>query len=359
MPSKIPPVQTPDERHASAGVDAASQGKPDRSVRKRLRQLLTRRLTREEVTWCYRTVLGREPESEAALQMHLDAGSLRQLVEAFLRSEEYASKRPLRRYHPIPLPAARIDTGSDPVHLAAAVAKVRATWSHLGQVRPHFSVLTNQRFLPENLPQSIEHFWASGELEAEGVVAMLSAHRLAPAGAVCVEYGCGVGRVTVGLARHFGQVHGYDISDGHLAEARARVDACALGNVQLHLCADAILEELTPCDVFYSRIVLQHNPPPLMAELVKMALSALRPGGIAIFQLPIYAEGYTFDLDAWLASPPAMDMEMHCLPQSLVFRLIAQAGCIPLEVREDDSAGDQRYISNLFIVQRPPAEECT
>lgn len=316
--------------------------------------LRNRQDVRDDVVWCYRVLLGREPESEEAVRAHVRRGGLRPLVESFIASAEFAQRRSLRWFHPIPTPQARVDVGANAQQMQAAIAKVRGTWSHLGESRPHHSVLTNDMFLPDSLPIYIDHFWTTGDEEAKQVGALLAAHGASPEGKTCVEYGCGVGRVTTGLARQFVQVHGYDISPGHLAEAEARMRSQGLRNVELHLCADSLLQPLEPCDVFYSRIVFQHNPPPLMATLVRSALDALTPGGIAIFQLPVHATGYTFDLNAWLAAGPADDMEMHCLPQSVVFRIVAEAGCLPLEVREEDSTGDGSYISNLFVVQRPP-----
>lgn len=319
----------------------------------RVRQAFGAGVTREDVRWCYRALLGRAPESEDAVLAHLRHGHWWALVEAFVSSDEFRFAQSARAVYPLPLPAQRIDVEVDAAQMQAAVERVRGTWSQLGIERPHFSVMTNEQFLPANLPGSIEHFWASGDIEADQVVAIMAAHGAAPAGQVCVEYGCGVGRVTGALARQFEHVHGIDISPGHLALARQRLDELGCRNFTLTLCPDTVVGALPPCDVYYSRIVLQHNPPPLIHALVQAALAALKPGGLAIFQVPTYAAGYSFDIAAWLAAEAPQDMEMHCLPQRYIFSAIAAAGCVPLEVREDDSTGDGRYISNVFVVQRP------
>jgi hypothetical protein len=46
-------------------------------------------VSREDVIWCYRTLLNREPESEAAIRSHSNTRSLRDLVEGFVRSPEF------------------------------------------------------------------------------------------------------------------------------------------------------------------------------------------------------------------------------------------------------------------------------
>jgi sulfatase maturation enzyme AslB (radical SAM superfamily) len=55
--------------------------------------LLQKSVTAEDVIWCYRTFLGRDPESEAAVLPHLKHGSFKSLAQSFAGSEEYAAKQ--------------------------------------------------------------------------------------------------------------------------------------------------------------------------------------------------------------------------------------------------------------------------
>ena len=50
-------------------------------------------VSRQEVVWCYRSLLGREPESEAAILQHLQAKNFKVLVECFVESPEFAENR--------------------------------------------------------------------------------------------------------------------------------------------------------------------------------------------------------------------------------------------------------------------------
>ena len=127
----------------------------------------------------------------------------------------------------------------------------------------------------------------------------------------------------------------------------------ATTNIVFRLCADDPLAELEPCDLFYSTIVFQHNPPVVITRLIRNALSCLKPSGIALFQVPTYQLGYRFKTAEWLASEHAPDMQMHCLPQARIFELVAEEGCVVLEVREDDWAGPRnRRISNSFVIKK-------
>jgi hypothetical protein len=46
-------------------------------------------VSREDIIWCYRTLLGRDPESEAAILDHAKSTGLRDLVEQFVQSQEF------------------------------------------------------------------------------------------------------------------------------------------------------------------------------------------------------------------------------------------------------------------------------
>ena len=47
------------------------------------------------------------------------------------------------------------------------------------------------------------------------------------------------------------------------------------------------LDTLPEFDLFFSMIVLQHNPPPLIALMLEKIAARLRPGGVAVFAVGI------------------------------------------------------------------------
>ena len=310
----------------------------------------------DAVTWGYRFFLGREPESPEVVAAHLGAKDEIQLAQVLMSSPEFTARRRqffLRLVEMSELVPLEVESEATPVEIAACLEKIKAAWSHLGNVSPHFSVLTDKKFLPNNLPKAIDDFWESGRLEAEQVLRTLERHGFTFSGKTCVEYGCGVGRTTTALSPRFARVDAYDISPAHLDLARQRAHELGVNNVRFHECSANMLGKLAACDAFYSRIVFQHNPPPVIAELIRAALRALRPPGIAIFQVPSYMSGYRFKLGEWLETDHPLDMQMHCLPQHKIFEIIAELRCAVLEVREDGATGARdRTISNTFVVRK-------
>lgn len=318
-------------------------------------------VTRDEVVWCYRLLLGREPESEAVVQNQLRATSRVDLILGFLTSMEFSNNTPSFTALQSTLTwmegrPPRIDVDIGEAKLKAMLERVKEVWRRLGTSAPHWSVMSDQQFMPENIGSNIGRFWASGEEDTELFHRTLQRVGLTDlASKTCLEYGCGVGRMSGPISRLFATLHACDISPPHLEMARRRLRDLGRDNVVFHEMPSDPLARLPRCDVYFSRIVIQHNPPPVMQALVCAALECLTPGGIAVFQVPSYMVGYEFDADAYLAQAfdPDVGFEMHCLPQTAVFSLILEAGCELLELHEDGAGGaPRRLFSNTFVVRK-------
>jgi SAM-dependent methyltransferase len=315
----------------------------------------TDKITSDDVVWCYRSILGREPESPQVVQRHLaQTKDFRSMVLKFINSLEYQQKKSPQP-QALDGPPTHIEIDASEADILKLRDRIRTAWTNLGATRPHHSVLTRSEYLPQNMSsEAADRFWASGLREVGLIQSILKRHGFHHTNVKdCVEYGCGVGRVTVPLATVFRKVNAYDISQTHLDLAVRRASELKIENIKYHLCLVEVAEHnLDNCDFFYSRIVFQHNPPPIIRELIKAALASLRAGGMAIFQVPTYNPAYSFRVQEYFARGRPPGMEMHCIPQAAVFSLVNASGCRVLEVREDNAAGGQ-WLSNTFAVARP------
>ena len=232
---------------------------------------------------------------------------------------------------------------------------VENSWRTLGESEPHWSVLTKPKFKSDRIANSSDDFYASGELDIQLFKEAASRCGVAlPLNGTCFELGCGVGRVTIWLSKSFHRVIGVDISPSHLALAEQTLRQGGCHNVELSLVnrPDAF-DKLPRFDSFFSVIVLQHNPPPVMRWLLKTILSKLRSGGIGFFQLPTSLPYYSFDAAAYFAQLPIdRGMEMHALPFSVVLEILNETGCELLEARDHvwTSTGD--LVSLSFFVRK-------
>jgi 2-polyprenyl-3-methyl-5-hydroxy-6-metoxy-1,4-benzoquinol methylase len=318
-------------------------------------------ITLEEVTYAYRLLFGREPESAAVVNHYAtEVADIRALRELFINSAEFQSavasvlapRAPRPGFNGPPMV---VDLSASPEKLAALFTKVSEQWHHLGETEPHWSVLTNDSYFQDSFHMNREAFYASGESEAtmfDATLARVGVDRTDFH--LCLELGCGVGRLTAPLAARFDDVIAVDISAAHLRVAEEHFVAQGLRNVQCrHLDSIDQVTALGRFDVLYSRIVLQHNPPPVMQRLLADLLAQLNPGGVAFIQVPTYKAGYRFQIDEYLAVDNCTSMEMHFFPQAALLELIAQQGCRVLEIREDDAIGlSVTSVSNTLLLQK-------
>ena len=308
----------------------------------------------EAVVYAYRLILGREPESAEVVQKFAgETNSLAELGRKFLKCPEF--RLPNRGTDARTAKPIRVDVDVSDATLAAMIHHVEAAWEELGRVDPHWSVLTQEKFRAATIGDNEAAFYATGEVDAAALKASalrcgitLDRYR------DCFELGCGVGRVTQWLSKLFPYVLGADISTPHLELAREALNKYACHDVQLlKLQSLTDLGNIPEFDVFFSVIVLQHNPPPVIAYMLRAILGKMRPGGIGYFQLPTYKAGYEFNINGYMQNLQNTGrMEMHILPQDALFALFRDCDCQLLEIREDDRTGSPEMVSNSILVRK-------
>ncbi|MEM1342966.1 MAG: class I SAM-dependent methyltransferase [Pseudomonadota bacterium] len=341
-------------------------------------------LAKDTVETAFRLILGRPPESDAVCEAHCNFESTEALREALFASGEFdrfyralcvrqerqrtLDKRQqalggeegdytVAKIHTgqsVLLPANAVETATAPEAEARLWARIATSWTGLGREAAHWSVLTHDDFRPGALEDNREDFKRSADVDGLLVDAALQRLPGVRADALhCLEIGCGVGRVTRVLAERFRAVSGADVSAEHLAIARD--DLVAAGHKDVDLIHIQRMEDyaaLPSHGFFYSRLVLQHNPPPVQAAILRAVFAALDAQGVALFQAVTHAMGYHYSVEDDL-SDTREPIEMHPLPQATIFALMAEAGLDLIEVQEDDAAGlDGFYRSHLFLAQK-------
>jgi SAM-dependent methyltransferase len=113
-----------------------------------------------------------------------------------------------------------------------------------------------------------------------------------PAGARCVDLGCGGGHVTMELARRAsaGGALGIDLDEELLAVARGDASAQGLRNVTFRA---GEVEQFSDADfdLAFARMLLSHLRDP--AEMVVRMTAAVRPGGLVIVEDVHFAGCFT------------------------------------------------------------------
>jgi SAM-dependent methyltransferase len=131
-------------------------------------------------------------------------------------------------------------------------------------------------------------FFRIGVGEVDEVFAFLKRNRIElPVLKTCLDFGCGVGRITQALASRFEKVVGIDISPSMLEHANSY--RLKMANTTYVLSKTPELERTlgrNRFDLIYSNITLQHLDCTLQKQYIRQFARILKSNGLAIFQIP-------------------------------------------------------------------------
>jgi 2-polyprenyl-3-methyl-5-hydroxy-6-metoxy-1,4-benzoquinol methylase len=304
-----------------------------------------------ELDYAFRFLLGRPPTQEEVVQWAATPAD--QLREQLMSTTAFQVALPGNAvFMPLELPAPQVEWSADEPTVARMLARVTAQWMRLGQERPFWSSEMRPEFDPGQIDAHREQFAQTGETEVAGLLKLLERYGLRPGQfeRVC-DFGCGVGRVARPLARIFRSVTGCDVSTPHMMIARSLTGAA----VTYALVDMPDFGMAKPFDLWFSTQTLQFTPPPVSTLILRRMFAMLAPGGLAVFQVPTEQRSYRFSVAEYLNEPDHPEtLTVHCLPQAVVFALAAEAGCRPLEVREDGKIWPPTAVlSNRFVFVKP------
>lgn len=155
------------------------------------------------------------------------------------------------------------------------------TWDKFGKIAPYYSVLVAEEFKPENLSaENVAAFFDSGSEHVSRLMEII--HELRPqfAPQTTVDFGCGVGRVTLALAKISARVLAVDVSENMLEEAKKNCAKQGAHNVTFMTTDEFLGSPSASADFVHSFIVLQHIPPLTGYQLMEKLVSTLSEGGI-------------------------------------------------------------------------------
>ena len=170
---------------------------------------------------------------------------------------------------------------------------MRAEWNQRAREDAHYFVAFGRR------DQDDEEFFATAadlvrELESE-LKRLPSGVPLAQRRAL--EIGCGPGRLLRPMSRHFGEIHGIDVSDEMVARAREKLRDIPHAHAHHASGSDLALFPANHFDFVYSYAVFQHIPSrEVVFSYLRETVRVLKPGGVArlhINGLPKTAKAYT------------------------------------------------------------------
>jgi SAM-dependent methyltransferase len=131
-----------------------------------------------------------------------------------------------------------------------------------------------------------ERFFQTGVAEISHILYHLRLGSVTVVRRRALDFGCGVGRLSQALAKHFARVDGVDVSPAMVGLARSlnrhgeRVTYHANDRPDLSIFADGTF------DLVVSSLVLQHIDPAIATRYLRELCRVVAPGGALVFQLP-------------------------------------------------------------------------
>lgn len=208
-------------------------------------------------------------------------------------------------------------------------ARHQQFWDALARHDPLWAILSDP--MKAGGRWRLADFMRSGEREVALLFLQLGRLGIAPRTAAALDFGCGVGRLTQALARRFETVVGVDVS-ARMVELARRVNR--YGSRVTYVANDR--EDLAPValgsvDFVYSNITLQHIAPDQAVRYIREFLRVLRPGGIAVFQVPSHL--HAADQRETRPMPDeAYRAAIHCLADALPDVRAGAELVLPVEV---------------------------
>jgi len=244
--------------------------------------------------------------------------------------------------------------------------QLRRHWDALAGGDPYFAVLTESA--KQGNRWDIDEFFQTGVAEVDSDMARIRLHEPALMTRSALDFGCGAGRLTQGLARHFERVTGVDISGRMVELARehnrdARVSFVHNPRPDLGSFPDGAF------DLVLSRITLQHVDPRYTKRYLREFVRVLAPGGALLVQVPASVpagdppERLRFSFwppTVWMRVkryvryhhpgwfPGSPKMQMYAVARGEVLGCLAEAGAQVLSVENDGQEG----IESLTYIAR-------
>jgi ubiquinone/menaquinone biosynthesis C-methylase UbiE len=157
--------------------------------------------------------------------------------------------------------------------------ELRGAWNKLSEKNALWAVLSDKKDWDQ------EQFFNTGVQEIEEALKTAEAHKIKINFGRALDFGCGVGRLSKALGKHFKEVVGVDIAESMVEKAKQLSNS---RNVRFEHISSGDLGSFKDqtFDFIYTDIVFQHMRNELAKKNLKHMYRLLKKDGVLIFQMP-------------------------------------------------------------------------
>jgi 2-polyprenyl-3-methyl-5-hydroxy-6-metoxy-1,4-benzoquinol methylase len=233
-------------------------------------------------------------------------------------------------------------------------------WEKLGQLDPYWAVIGDESYHRGNMSDAqLARFLESGEAYVEHLWRRCrEAFGTSFAPVRALDFGCGVGRVALPMAKRTESVVAVDVADSMLSQAGVLLARQGVTNVELVKGDDTLSRVTGTFDFVHSLIVFQHIPVSRGLGLVKRLVALAGDRGVVVLHV-LYENPFQRTWPIRIASralrplrrlrgrPP--EIQMNPYPLNAVFGLIHEAGVQAFRVELTDHAG---HLGATFVFRK-------
>lgn len=173
--------------------------------------------------------------------------------------------------------------------------RIEKQWDEFAEKDPYFAVASFDRFYTENLDEdNLLEFFQSGEEYTDRIWRLIETH-LKPDfhPKRSLDFGCGVGRLAMPIAKRSKMTVGVDLSQGMLDAARNNAEKFGIKNLEFVKGDDELSRITGKFDFVNSFIVIQHINPKIGEGLFEKLIDLIDEGGIGALHVTYRQPGRT------------------------------------------------------------------
>lgn len=246
------------------------------------------------------------------------------------------------------------------------VSNIVRDWDELANIDPLYFVLTEKgkrdgKWVPED-------FFATGETRITTVLDNAKKYQRPSSHGKALDFGCGAGRLTRALAKHFTHCWGLDASERMIQLAKQLNNS--FPNCEFLVNRSGKLP-MFPDDMFdmvWSELVLQHLPTRgLIRSYIQEFVRTLTKDGLLVFQIPskislryliqprrrlyVFLKNLGFEGSLLYEKMRLSPMRMTSLPERDVLSTLKGAGATVLDAKSENLAGEG-ILSRTYYVTK-------
>jgi SAM-dependent methyltransferase len=242
--------------------------------------------------------------------------------------------------------------------------RLQRDWDGLATYNAFGAILRDPAHIRD--PWSTNAFFATGDADVDVILTAAARHDLPHHFGRALDFGCGVGRLSRGLAKRFDEVIGVDISPVMISCARDLNRE--ISNCSFEVSTDPGLSRFDSdsFDLVVCLLVLQHLPSGAEAErYIRESVRIVGAGGVVIFQAPshvplrrrVQSRRRLYTLlralgvpERLLLGPGRLDpIRTTAVAEQRVRQAVEESGGVILESEPDQAAGPhipgRRYVA--------------